>query len=250
MTMRIPMLAAALAAFVTWSAPTLAQDFTAAELLEGLSSFIKKRNDSNAVGTISEISARFAGFNEKDQKAVVKAVSGALNKKRKKNQNELYIAALKALGGMGEEGAKALLKSLKNNNVKKRVPVLAECLFALSVHKNPKHIDTFVGFLKNSEPKVVAAAADSLGVYVDQPEKVRKKVVEELVKSYAGFASLAASRGPREPIFKTRLGQVERQMLASLTKLTGKKNDDAPKWQTWYNKNKKAKWGPLKVEGS
>jgi hypothetical protein len=106
MTMRIPMLAAALMAVATWAPTSLAQDFSAAELLEGLNGFVKKKNDANAVGTIGEISARFAGFNEKDQKAVVKGISSVLGRKRKEDQNELYVAALKALGGMGEEGGR------------------------------------------------------------------------------------------------------------------------------------------------
>jgi len=217
------------------------EELTADEMVEGLDKFIKEKNDQNAIGLLALIESSFSQLEEGDQKQVVKAVEKALGKRREEGDNELYVAALQTMGKMGELGRKATTKALKNNNVKKRPEVLGVAIQSLASHREPRDIDPIVKFLVHSENSVVAAAATALGEYHLQEEKVRKQVVEEVVKNYANAESLAESR-PREPVFAEKLAAVERPMRLTLEKLTGQSFETAAEWQDWYNDNKRKPW--------
>jgi hypothetical protein len=217
-------------------------DLTAKELVEGMSDYLKKKEDDRVVTLLEILQQRFHFFVEDEQKMVVKAVGKCLNARRPEGANEVYKSSLAALGAMGEDGEKVTLKSLKNNNVKKRREVLAAALGSIAMHKNRRNIKTLEDFLVHSDGIVVAASAAALGVYAQEEEKVRKPVVEQLVKTYGNLSALAHSR-PKEPVHRDKLNVVEKPILESLEKLTGLSYKTAPEWEKWYNNNKKKRWG-------
>jgi hypothetical protein len=125
--------------------------------------------------------------------------------------------------------------------------VLAATLRSLGFHKDVANVKTIQDMLKNSEPIVVAGATDSLANYADQPEKVRRPIVEELVKCYAQFGS-AASNAQQDNKLKNRakdnLAIVEASLRDSLKKMTGQEFKDYAAAQKWLNDNKGKKWDP------
>jgi len=238
-------LAFLLAAATTLPAAGRAQEFTAEELCEGLIGFLKDKEDASAVGTLDLMAASFAKFSAEEQEKVVDLTEKVFGQRRDEGDDRLYLGALEALGKMGPLGQKATAKLLKKKPVKDRRDVLAAALRSLGGHQDPDEVGTIIDFLVYKEAVVIAAAAETLGDnYREQPEKVRKGIVEELIKNYATIASAAAAN-PREPHYKDRLNVVEKPMLKSLARLTGESFADAVEWQKWYNDNKRKKWKDL-----
>ncbi len=224
-----------------------AQGLSVDELLQGLEDQVKKKDDEKAISILGELTDRFPKMTEEEQKKVVKDTSKVLGRNRPEGEDDLFVAAVQSLGKMGPEGAKSLTTAIKGT-VKKRFPALATALIALSAGKDPAHVPVIEEHLVHSEALIVAASAEALGAYGEQPEPMRKQIVEELVKTYAGIAATAAAR-PKEPVFGQRLSKIDKPMKNALSKLTGQTFDNATDWERWYNKNKRVKWEPVEKKG-
>jgi hypothetical protein len=208
---------------VTLVAPALHAQVSIDDRVNGLAELVKKKNDDNACTVIDGIGSSFASFSDEDKKKALAAVEKCLNANRNDNDDKLYDAVVKSFANMGEMGEKATLRSMNSPSVGKRKSVLASALRSLGFHKNVANVKTIQDMLKNSEPIVVAGAADSLANYADQPEKVRRPIVEELVKIYAQYGS-AASNAQQDNKQKNRakdnLAVVEGSLRETLKKMT------------------------------
>jgi len=219
------------------------QDLSPQDILDGLTSFLKDKDDAHAVGSIEILGERFSTFAEADQKKAVSLLDKALDQNRDEGDNALYLAVFKTLSQMGPMGEKTTLKNLKSKTVKDRPEVLAAAVESLGSHKNDKNIEVLIDYLVYKDAEVVASAARALGEnYADQPEKVRKDIVEELVKNYSNCYTLTKAN-PKDFKFSDRLRAVEEPMKTSLQKLTGQSLSEALEWERWYNDNKKKPWG-------
>ncbi len=226
----------------TFSPAVGQENLSAKELVDSLGDFLKKKNDEFAIGVLEMLSDKFSEFEKGDQKNAVKAAEKCLGQRRDEGDNKLYNAALNSLVGMGEQGEKAAIKALKHKNVKGRPEVLGTAINAVVAHKNDKSLKTVISYLVYKEPAVVASTAEALGKhFVEKEEKVRKQIVEQLVKNYATYYSRAQANR-NDPRFQDQLNAVESSMQFALRELTGQDLEEAPAWQTWYNDNKKKKW--------
>jgi hypothetical protein len=232
---------------VTVVAPPLQAQVSVDERVTGLADLVKTKKDDNAVTVIEGLGASFASFTEDDKKKAVAAVEKCLNAVRADNDDKLYDAAVKTFANMGELGEKATLKAMGSPTVAKRKSVLAASLRSLGFHKNVANVKAIQDMLKNSEPLVVAGASDALANYAAEPEKVRRPIVEELVKIYAQYGS-AASNASQDNKLKNRakdnLAVVESSLQDSLKKMTGQDFKDYAAAQKWLNDNKGKKWDP------
>jgi hypothetical protein len=235
----------ALAAVFSAAVPPLRAQVTVDDRVNQLAENVKKKKDDEAATVIDGIAKNFASFSEEDKKKATAAVEKCLNATREDNEDKLFEAVFIAFMNMGDLGEKATARALGSPTVAKRKGVLSGALRSLGSHKNPANTKTISDMLKNSEPLVVAGAADGLAFYADQPEKVRRPIVEELVKAYSTFGS-AASTAPQDNKLKNRakdnLKIVEGPLRESLKKMTNQDFKDYAAAQKWYNDNKGKKW--------
>ncbi len=245
-------IAAAVVALVA-SAPTARAQVTVDDRLTSLAEHVKKKADDQACTVIDGLVQTFATMSEEEQKKTIAAVEKCLNAKREEGDDKLFEATVSSFANFKELGEKATVRSLKAPNVDKRRGVLNKALLSLAFHKNPANVKTLVDYLVHNEPLVVAGAAEGLGSYADQPEKVRKPIVEELVKNYAQFASAASNASAtnaQKATAKDRLNTVEKPFQGALQKLTGQEFKDAPSAQKWFNDNKGKKWADPAAAGA
>jgi HEAT repeat protein len=237
----------ALGIVVAVAAPALRAQVSVDDRVNGLAELVKSKKDDNACTAIDGIGASFASFSEEDKKKAIAAVEKCLNAPRADNDDKLYEAVVKSFANMGELGEKATIRALSSATVSKRKSVLASALRALGFFKNVANIKTIEDMLKNSEPIVVAGAATALANYADQPEKVRRPIVEELVKIYAQYGSAAVNSQQDNKLkgrAKDNLAVVEGPLRDSLKSLTSQEFKDYAAAQKWLNDNKGKKWDP------
>jgi hypothetical protein len=247
MTRRLFSLARPLALFALLcaAAPRAGAQVSVDDRVTSLSEHVKKKADDQACVVIDGLAQAFATMSDEDKKKAVAAIEKCLTARREDGDDKLFEAAVAAFANLGDLGQKATVKALKSQNVEKRRGVLASALRSLGFHKDAANVKTLVDYLVHNEPIVVAGAAEALGNYAEQPEKVRKPIVEELVKNYASFASAASNAqasNKEKGVAKDRLNTVEKPFLDALKKLTGQELKDAPAWQKWFNDNKSRKW--------
>lgn len=219
-------------------------------MLAELAKAYEEKNDDGVPPIIDKLVLAFRSGDEKAKGEIAKAVGRAFDQRRDEDKGDkLFIAAAAALSEMDEMGAKTLTNALKNKNFKKRIEVRSAILISLGSQKDPKNAKLLMDYLKDNEPKLVAAAADALANYREAPEKQRKEIVEELVKAYATQHG-NVQKNPKDQVQKDRLQAFEVNMNNALLALTGQSFEDAPKWQAWFNDNKNKPWSKEKDKAS
>lgn len=222
-------------------------------MLDFLAEQVKEGNDERAVTLINQMPTIFGNLTKSEQAKLVKALEKCLGKRRKEEDNRLFIAVVEIFAKMGEPGQKATAKALRNKNVSKRPEVLCAAVRSLGSHGKTTYIKPLQEYLVNQEATVVAAAADAFGFYDKAADKYRKVIVKELLKSYTAIQSNAmpdvqggrVQRQPGQPVRRPdekRLNAVKGSFEASLKKLTGESHSGSFSWMQWYNKNKKKRW--------
>jgi len=184
----------------------------------------------------------FTHYDEKEQKKVVSEIGDIFKIRAPEDEDRIYIMAAACLSEMGPQAEKSLKGAMKIKHLEKRVDVQAVLIDALGRHKDEKNIDMFVKLMNSAENKIVVAAVKSLSMYRDSDSKVRKEIVEELVKQYANANNLNAKEKGKNPVFRERLLAVEVPMNEALAALTLQSFQTSAEWEKWYNDNRNKRW--------
>jgi hypothetical protein len=230
----------------------------AADLDEQLAKFDEAINDRKATrdaeaqGLIDQMLKRYPSLDEKEKASVVKALSDCLlspHVKREPDQRALFIAASAALGNMGDEGAKVLSKAFDNPKFKARewIAMRAQFLKNIGNTKDERQVDFLIERAgRDTEDDIMRAAGEALGNFEKSDQKVRKKIVKELIKKFGEIHSKAnANLDPGDALVKRakeQLTAISHDWNESLSKLTGETLTTAPDWQRFYNKKKNDDW--------
>lgn len=231
-----------------------------AKLIEQLDGHLKARGgeDDEAMGAIDQLSVEFEESGPKDRQAIAAIVAECVVVKRKDlaedvPDQKLQTHAAKALGAFGEEGGKHLLKLVEHSALDGRLKARREAILSLGRTKTEKGVKVLIKLLDNAVYEVEGAAAQALGNYSDAKEKVRKEIVEALLKKIVPLADLLEDSGDYSGTgaadsnedFEEK--QKEYEALAagtasSLAALTGHQESDFRAWQRWWNDNKRESW--------
>ncbi len=195
-----------------------------------------------AVGAMDLLTNDYKNYDEKQKKEAVNAIAKVFKFRAKEGEDRLYMAAAAALSAMIPEGEAPLKSAMKVKHLEKRSDVQAILVESLGKHKNPKNVDVFVKLLKESENMVVKAAIQALSEYRDEDVKLRKEIVESLVKEYAGTNNLDLREKGKNPVWRERILAIEVPMNDALAALTLQSFQSAPEWEKWYNDNRSKKW--------
>jgi hypothetical protein len=231
-----------------------------AKLVEQLSTHLKAKGaeDDQAMSTIDQLGVEFESSGPKDRQAIAEVVAECVVVKRKDlaedvPDQKLQTHGAKALGAFGEDGAKHLLKLVEHSALDGRLKARREAILSLGRTKSEKGIKVLIKLLDNAVYEVEGAAAQALGSYSDSKEKVRKEIVEALLKKIVPLADLLEDAGDYSGTGQADSNEdfeekrKEYDALASgtnsaLQALTGHQEADFRAWQKWWNDNKRESW--------
>jgi hypothetical protein len=213
-----------------------------ADAIAGLKTAVKEKQDPDQIHYIKIVGEKWAAADEKQRKEIFKLVRGNL----KSRNPEVKDATVEALGMMNggkrdrdaDTATKLLDVELRGKACKDSDTYKAAVMKAMGRLQRPKGATALIKELKKGSDQVVASAAAALGQFTDADIRVKKEVVEELIKIYTGADSKASD--PRDTTAKRKLEILKPAMDASLKSLTRQTNiNNAPDWRTWWNKEGK-----------
>ena len=90
----------------------------------------------------------------------------------------------------------------------------------------------------------MAAAGKALGNFAESKQKLRREVVSGMIIKWGSLAEMGSQLGANVEAqnAKYRLSTISGPWNDTMKALTGQNFDTFQKWQSWYNKNKNAKW--------
>lgn len=208
--------------------------------------------DQKAVNLIDGWNQKYKDLTPKEQVEVRKALDDALTSTRIRRPPEklaLYTAIAAALSSMEADGAKILKKALDSAKFKKRewVDLRAVLLKWLGKTRDKSMIKPLLDVASHDpEDKLMAAAGEALENFADQPLKVRKDIVKDLINKYGevhGRANANLDPGDAQVArSKQQLAAISDPWNETLKKLTKHEFRSAPEWQKFYNKEKGENW--------
>lgn len=217
--------------------------------LDTLATHLKARGekDPEAIGVIDGLVTEFPQSGPKDRAAIVKALAGCFDLKRTKELEEgipddrVYNAAAIALGTMGPESVKPLVALIGDKAHRKNLRLQQNLALSLGKTKSADGMKTLLGLLKHKDAPMQAAGADALANYFESALDTRKTIFEELLKTLMDqYAKKEANVTDQEA--QERWNVISGPIMQTLQKLSGVSETDPPKWQAWWNDNKKKDW--------
>lgn len=221
------------------------------EIKETLAAFkkhISKRGDEDAeaIALIDKLLQEFPESGPKDRKAIAKELGGVFKLKRKPTKeglydNKLFIASAVAMGRMGPESTKDLIKFSDHKSFDKNTEVKCKLIRAIGNTVNEDGIDPLIDFLGHHNAMVQAAAAEALGEFAEIELKTRKKIFKKVLDQLTRVKNII-DVDQVDPIERKRYDVIAGPMLTTLQVLSGEEIRDPTKFRTWWNKNKKKDW--------
>lgn len=218
------------------------------KLVDKLDGHIKKegKEDQDAVGVIDSMLQEFPKCGPKDRQSIVKVLSKCFEQRRmvpegQAPNNKLYLGAAVALGQMGPESVDVLTTWIGAKNLKKDLAVQHRLILSLGKTKDKKGLKVLKDLLNHKENSLISASAEAIGEFAAADLETRKDVFEALLKT------LMESKGfkdtnPDNTIARDKYDVIAAPIITSLGKLSKHEEREPEKWQTWWNKNKKADW--------
>lgn len=226
-----------------------------AEQVKQFKAAIKDRKgarDAEATNLIDKFLGGYPKMHQKDQLAVRKALQDCLvgRVKRDPENTTLFVGAAAALGQMGADGAKILLKAYKSSKFKKQVTLRAVFVRNIGKTKDLRQVEFLLERAsRDPDDEIMEAAGGTLRNFADAKLSVRKNIVKELIKKFSEVhgksrASLASGNAQVKRS-KERLAAISRDWNQTLNSLTKQSIHSAPDWQRFYNKNKDRNWDKM-----
>lgn len=153
--------------------------------------------------------------------------------------------AVPAIDGLAELppeiGARGLRDVLEKALKAKQptVDVYGACLRGLKKLADPSKAttDLLSDLLKRKENDVIAKAADAISGYKDAPGKVRKELLEEVLKT--GESAFQAAQSGKDSAATAKWNTIQAGVMAALRSLSGQNFADPPAARKWFNDHKK-----------
>lgn len=214
-----------------------------AQYLKELPPLMAKQNEMEAKASIEKLKGYW-----KDAEIPAetkKAIPGLIARYTKDlDKVALLVAGIDALAELGpDEGAKPILEVL-NRGLKAKEPsvdVYGAALRGLKRLADPSKgtVGTLIDLLKHRENEVISKAADAIAGYKDAPGKVRKELLEELIKSTEGVFANSKNSSNTNDVRKWNM--INFNVMQALRALSGQQFKDPAEARAWFNEHKKDK---------
>ena len=115
------------------------------------------------------------------------------------------------------------------------------CFRALKLVADPgkNTVSALVKYLRNKSDDVIAKSLDAMAGYGKAPGKVRKQLMEEVIKQTEGLYSAAQSNANTSQRRKWNI--IQTSAKSALRALSGRKFANPAEARAWFNDNKKNK---------
>jgi len=218
------------------------------KLCEQLKTHVAKggAEDQDAVAVVDKLLTEYKNSGPKDRAAIVAALSKNFEAKRRENEagvrdNRIYRASAVAMGEMGSDATKSLVKWIGAKDHKKDIPVQSDLIHALGKTKDKAAVPELIGLLEHKDAPLVGAAADALGEFAESDLETRKKGFEGMLKVLMS-AKGATDSNLNDGIARERYDTIASPIITSLTRLSKHEERAPDEWQRWWNKNKGKNW--------
>ena len=218
------------------------KDASAAQYLKDLKAQLAKIADADAKAAIKKL---VEIWKDKDvTEETKKPVPDLLEHFGKEDKSNVATDAVDALGEIGAaEGAAPVLrildKALKGKDPS--VEVYTSCLKSMKrlADTKPSTMKALSDLLKSKYEDVVSKAADAIGGYKDAPGKVRKEMLEELIKATEGTS--AQAQDPKNSGQVRKWTIIQTNVMNALKALSGQQFKNVAEARQWFNAHKKDK---------
>ncbi len=217
-------------------------------LLDELKGHVGKQGaeDRDAVAVIDRLLQEFPRSGPKDRQSIVSGLSKCFESKRRENSegvrdNSLYRAAAAALGQMGSDATKSLIKWIGHKDHRKDMPLQNDLIRALGKTKDKAAVPPLIDLLEHKDAPLIGAAADALGEFGEADLDLRKKAFEGMLKVLMS-AKGAKDTNVQDNIARDRYDTIASPIITSLGRLSKHDERDPEEWQRWWNKNKGKNW--------
>ncbi len=226
------------------------------EGLKKIKEYLRKRGkqDAAAAEEIQKVVQLALQSADSDKKAVAKELERILlHTRRKLTQVTLYTAAIEGLKALGPFGAKGLLAAIKSKNFRKKERLQLKCdmIRALGSTREISAVKPLIDLMeRDKDIQVNAAAVQALGNYAKAPEKIRKLIVERVVRIFSGTDDSSRSLDPNDPLadfYRRKLAAIGGPCQDTLRALTGQSLPNSLAWVKWWNHNKGKRWDKKKT---
>lgn len=216
--------------------------------------------DQLAVQYLKEVKAKASKMADPDAKAAIKKlvemwkdkelaeetkkpIPDLLEQFGREDKTLVAIDAIDALGELGAVGAPPALRILERSLKAKEpsVDIYGSCLRALKKVADQKKgtVGSLVDLLKHNSPDVVGKAADAIGGYKEAPGKLRRELLEEVIKATEGTCSQA--KDPKNSGQVRKWNIIQTSVMNAINGLSGQKFKDVQEARQWFNEHKKDK---------
>jgi len=203
----------------------------------------RKKCDEEKVLLIFNIyTVLYSNFSGNEQKSITSYISKGAWILPSIQKEACMVTGAECLAKMGKNGLRTLESLLKGEKLEGDWIVLEAVIIAIGSTKSRSSLDTICQLLWNDYGVIVNAACSALALYSNEPLKVRKPIVKDLVKVFANLYNLGGSKNPSITNAR-KYSEVRDHLNMVLKKLTNRQFTTAPEWQKWFNNNKgKSGW--------
>jgi len=218
------------------------------ELIDRLKDHLKQRGDEDreVIAVVDELTREFPRSGPKDKDDIVDALERVLKTKRRETDeglpdNRIHVAAATALGTMGPESAKTLEKWIDKKPHEQDLVVQRALILSLGETAEEKTVDTLIDLLRHDRPEIQAATAEALSNFEEAELELRKDIFKSCLDVLMAVRSII-DQDQTEIIERKRWDIISGPIMSTLQTLSGHREQDAHRWQRWWNKNKKEDW--------
>ena len=178
---------------------------------------------------------------------MAKSLERALSARRKplapgRPDDRLHFAAARALGDVGPEGARVLVRQLDEKTFRANLALRERIALSLGKTAVPEGVQPLLSLLDHREARLQAAAATALGYYGKAEGPLRKRIFRALLKVLAAQQA-AREADPSDLAAQARWQTCAGPLVASLQLVSGHHADAPEAWQRWWKEHGKREWG-------
>jgi hypothetical protein len=214
------------------------KDAAAAEYIKDLQAKLGKQADQEAKDSIKKLVEIWKDKEVTD--ATKKSAPDIVSKYAREEKTGVATDAIDALAEFGPAGAPPALDAIERA-LKAKEPLVDVYKHAFETLKKladvkPGTVKALQEYLKYKTDEVVAKAADAMSGYRNAPGKVRRGMLEELIKQTEGVSSGAKNAKNSGLVHKWQV--IGASAVSALNALSGQTFKDPEEARKWFNDHK------------
>ncbi|MDF1798066.1 MAG: HEAT repeat domain-containing protein [Planctomycetota bacterium] len=218
------------------------------ELIKTFEGHTKKKGkeDTEAIAVMDTLLQEFEESGPKDRASIVKSFEKTFGLKRKENEDgsqeaRVATAAAICLAKMAPESVPVLAKLSSGKAFKDNEALYRRVLISLGKTEHEDAVDPLLDLVDHKRPVIQGAAIEALANFREQDQKVRKEVVNKVLKVVLPIKSIT-DQDSEDIVARERYDIVGPPAITTLQNLTDENLRDFVEWQQWWNKNKNRDW--------